>query len=303
MVKGLMIGVYVAICLVCCPNIAFADSFIGIILDGYQKDCFVTRNNHSYECAKARYLYSGDIVVRKPTFKALSIKWAPYASPEWMSETTRKIVFQPPQVKKGFTHSVKEWLGFVTSGLDVSVTASRGEEQAGLPGKLAQPNRGATLLAGQKTTFLYPSVNRGYLVCHDAKGQEVFRRNYGEDARLELSPEDMGMSAGRTYSCGMNSMLYSRRFELKLLPADIAALVKADLAMLENDSPDDNKKFLRKAFYLQFISQTYPREINLYWLSYMMLERIADYSKFNESEKLMVEHLFNNYRAKLDGGR
>ena len=59
-----------------------AGNFVGIILSGYEKNCEVTHNQKVYDCEDRRELFMGDVVKKKPSVKALKIKWAPFVMGE-----------------------------------------------------------------------------------------------------------------------------------------------------------------------------------------------------------------------------
>ena len=56
-----------------------AETYIGILLDGFQKDCSVQSGGETFACEERRQLYKGDKVIKLPTIRSLKIKWAPYA--------------------------------------------------------------------------------------------------------------------------------------------------------------------------------------------------------------------------------
>jgi hypothetical protein len=109
-------------------SIASAGNYIGIILEGYQKDCVVESDGEKYDCKESRNrrLYAGDKVTKKPDIKVLKIKWAPYASGKELDATSLLVVFEPPKDKKGIVLAVKEFLGLVKTGHTVSVGATKG---------------------------------------------------------------------------------------------------------------------------------------------------------------------------------
>jgi hypothetical protein len=58
-------------------------------------------------------------------------------------------------------------------------------------------------------------------------------------------------------------------------------------------------KGIKKATYLQFMSDAYPRELNLYWLSYQVLEEIKEKSTLNEDDRILVQELTKGYLKHL----
>ena len=92
---------------------AFAEAYIGIILDGFQKDCTVKSRGEDFPCEERRHLYRGDKIKKLPNLQPLKIKWAPYAGGKELDGTTLLVTFEVPENKKGILQNVKETVGFV----------------------------------------------------------------------------------------------------------------------------------------------------------------------------------------------
>ena len=61
-------------------------------------------------------------------------------------------------------------------------------------------------------------------------------------------------------------------YALKLLESETADLVSADLKELAEEKIGETERKLRIAAYCQFISDTYPQDVDLYWKSYRVLK-------------------------------
>jgi hypothetical protein len=47
------------------------------------------------------------------------------------------------------------------------------------------------------------------------------------------------------------------------------------------------------------MSDAYPKELDLYWLSYQVLEEIKEKSTLNEDDKILVQELTKSYLKHL----
>ncbi len=72
----------------------------------------------------------------------------------------------------------------------------------------------------------------------------------------------------------------------------IAEQITSDLKEIDNEKITDTERWIKKSAYLQFMSDAYPEDIDLYWLSHkIFMENIKDENKLNEEEKGLLERL------------
>ena len=274
--------------IMCFPSIAAAENYIGIILDGYQNDCTVQSRGEEYECKENRQLFAGDKIVKKPDIKGLKIKWAPYSQGKQLDKMSLIVVFDPPQNKKGVVKGVKEILGLVKTGHGMSVAATRSAS-------LLQPGDGATLLSGNKSTFAWKSDGGKQIIFKNSKGIEIFKKELRGEPSIELSPDEIGMKLGEVYTWHISGTRYYRQSKIRLLAQDIAQQVTADLGLIEKETTEDVERTINKAAYLQFMSDAYPQDIDLYWLSYLYLQEISNEKVAKEDDMLLLNDLKMRY--------
>ncbi len=291
--KAILICVSCFFFMLCVFSTAAAENYIGIILNGYQKDCLVHSMGEDYYCSEKRQLYAGDKITKKQNIKELKIKWAPYASGKELDKTSLLVTFEPPKDKKSIVLSVKEILGFVKTGHSVSIGATRNISD----GVVFQPGNNATLIPGQKTTFLWESVGGKYIIFKNSSGMEIFRKDLKSEEFINLTPEEIGMKQGEVYLWNISGIKNNRQYKIRLLDQDITGLVNEDLKKIERETTSSANKMIQKAGYLQFISDAYPQDIDLYWLSYLILGENKNENTLNEDEKIIFENLKSNYKG------
>ncbi len=194
-IKAMITGVHCLFFILCIFSIAWAENYIGIILDGYQKDCIVHSMGEDYDCNDSRRLFAGDKIIKKQNIKELNIKWAPYARGKELDKTSLLVTFEPPKDKKSIVLSVKEILGFVRTSHSVSIGATRDISH----GVVFQPGNNATLIPGQKTTFSWESGGGKHIIFKNSSGMEIFRKDLKGDAFIRLTPEEIGMKQREDY--------------------------------------------------------------------------------------------------------
>jgi hypothetical protein len=273
----------------CMFSIALAENYIGIILDGYQNDCIVHSRGEDYNCTENRQLYAGDKIVKK-NIKALKIKWAPYAIGRELDEKSLLVIFEPPKDKKDIVQGIREFLGLVKTGHSISMGATRGD----IDEVVLQPGNNATMISGRESIFAWDSEGGKYIIFKDSFGKEIFRKNLEGRSCLQLSPEEIGLKTGEIYVWNVSGTRNSKQYKIKLLSQEIAQQVNADLRKIEKETPDIVNKTIQKAGYLQFISDAYPQDIDLYWLSYLILNASRD-EKISNDENVLFGELRRNY--------
>ena len=287
--KVTLVAGYAVVSILCLFSAAFSENYIGIILDGYQKDCTVRSRGEDHECMEARQLYVGDRIVKKPDIKALKIRWAPYASGKELDRTSLVVVFEPPKDKKGIVQEVKEVLGLVKTGHTMSVGATRG----GFRDVIPQPGNNATLIMGEKATFAWESDGGRHIVFRDVKGREILRKELKGELSVQLSPEEIGIKAGDACLWHISGARNSRQSTVRVLAQDLAQQVIGDLNHIEAETTSEVERIIRKALYLQFISDAYPQDMDLYWLSYRIIEESDRALK--EDDQRLLDEMKRNY--------
>lgn len=274
-------------------SIAQAENYIAVMLEGYEQDCLVeSRTHEQYDCKTSKTLYVGDKVTKKPDIRALKIKWAPYASWKELDPTSSVVVFEPPKDKKGVVGKIKDILGLVKTVHPVAVGATRGDSDIAV---IPQPGNNATVLPGQKVTFVSDIEDGTGIVFRDSKGMEVFRKDLKGQYIVELSPEEIGMKPEELYTWAITGSRSGKQYKIRLLSPETTRQVKDDLNEIEKGTSSDAEKLINQGTYLQFMSDSYAGDIDLYWLSYRLVEGIKGAKELTKDEKAFLQELKGNY--------
>lgn len=289
--KMMVVAEHCLIFVLCLISVASAENYIGIILDGYQKDCLVQNNGEYFDCKESRQLYAGDKIIKKQNVNSLKIKWAPYAKGKQLDNTSMMVLFDPPKDKKNILRDVKEFLGLVKTGHSISIGATRN----GAGEVVFQPDNNATLISGQKSTFAWEKESGKYIIFKDSNGLEIFRKDLKGEPFIKISPEEIGMKQGEVYFWNISGTRNNRQFKIRLLSPEVAQQVNADLRNIEKENMGTVNEIIQKAGYLQFISDAYPQDIDLYWFSYLILMGNKDEKILKDEDRILIKDLKKNY--------
>ncbi len=129
--------------------------------------------------------------------------------------------------------------------------------------------------------------------------KEIFTKDLKGASSVQLTPEEIGLKPREVYTWSISGARKSRSFTMRLLSREITKLVTADLMEINREELSEAGKGIKKATYLQFMSDAYPKELDLYWLSYQVLEEIKEKSTLNEDDKILVQELTKSYLKHL----
>ena len=210
--------------------------------------------------------------------------------------TTLLVTFEPPENKMGLVQNAKEMIGFMKTKHRVAVGATRGTFYEI---RLFHPGNHATVMPGQKITFVSEGSYGKYLVFKDSSGKEVFARDLKGVSSIQLTPEEIGLKPHEVYTWSISGARKVRPLTIRLLSGELSQLIGADLKEIDREELSDAGKIIKKATYLQFMSDAYPKELDLYWLSYQLLEEIKDRSTLKEDDRILIQELTKSYLKHL----
>ena len=275
-----------------------ADNTCALLLGGFQNDCMIVAvNNKTFKPKPLMSLYAGDRIVQKSGLDKIVIKCSPFTSAIKLNETTLQIVYQPPAEKKAVLKELKTFLGFEKDNHERKIAGTRAIISEGSDVFFPQPGYWATVIPGEPIKFSWDRKGIKTIVFRDSSGAEVFSKSFGEKTSIDLTPQEIKMRPAEIYYWEIEIQgvpRSSETFSLKLLENELAELVAADLAKLVEEKLGDAERRLRMASYCQFISDTYPQEVDLYWKSYLLLKEL-DQTGLSAEEKNLYQMLRDRY--------
>jgi len=264
------------------PDMAMAEKAVAWIMGGYN-DCKVTRYEYSkfkdYAAVPEMRLFPGDRVYKKDNIKNVRFEYLPYYEPKIKDDSTAIIINNAPEDKETIFAKFLDWLGLVKTKYKEYDGRSRGPWV-----HEAVSMENAPLLSGHKISF-DDSYKGKTMVFKDLDRKEVFRKTFtGND--LDLLPGKAGLKPGKMY---IREIIQGRflqfRSTIRVLGKKDEKIVNKALAKIDREKISVEEKIIKKAAYLQYISDLYPAKVDLYWLSFQLL-RTADIT----DEKLLKLH-------------
>ncbi len=269
---------------------------IGLLLAGYEEDCKLKRKCESglNKCEYKMELYKGDEIIKFPDIKAVKIQWMspPYTGAKELNKTKLRVFFNPPDKKKLFSR-IKDALAFI--GLSEIKPVTTLGVTRGISSEVAEsPNNNATLLLGYPVTFIRNKKGGKAIIFKDSKENIVFQEDLKGQTIITFTPEELGLKPSEVYTWNITGIQLYKQFKVSLLRNDIAQQIINDLKKIDGKKDiSSDEKNIEKAVYLQLMSDTYPEEMDLYWLSYQMLKTSSDSDVVKKLKNRYLKHLHN----------
>lgn len=276
--------------------VAHAQNYVGIILSGYEKDCQITHNGKPTDCEEQRQIYLGDVIRKKPSVKALKIKWAPYVKGAPRGETFLEAVADKPQTfqAKSYAGAAKEYLQDFVRPAEYRVTSAvtrNPRYRSGFPDR-------ATLLPGYPMLISREGMQITSLAILAADGKQITETPVAGGEFITVAPEQMPLKPGESYTVLLRGDGAVRRFTASVANKDLEEQVLQGLVDIDLERLPGAEAVVRKAAYLQMISDLYPETLDLYWLSFQLLrDSRLTLTKEQEETFTALRERYYSYRA------
>jgi len=267
MKKSGKILLLITMIMLCTYSVAMAKPVVGVLLSGYE-DSTILRDGKSYIGTKKMKLYPDDLITA-PNLEVIKIDWFPNASGQFEDNKLR-VVYEKPRSSGGLFGFLRNFIRHLSAnerprGMQ-EWSSNRGADDA----DMILPGPDATLIPGELVNFAWGGAQGGQaLVVVDSGRQMVFRKTLNGENWIDVVPEEMNLKAGETYTWKIEGLVMADQCKIRLLSEERLKMIKTDLAAMSGTSD------LEKAAYLQFVSDSYSDEIDLYWLSYKYLKQAA----------------------------
>ena len=250
----------------------------------------IQRANGEPDGAEA-LLYPGDQITGSIGY--IQIKCGPYAD-FYSSGSAYVISYNPPsgfwQVANKVITTVSDFWNNVES---VVTGASRGAESE--YDLRPMPGYDVTILKSESINFSWDSDGANTFSIIDSNGSTVFEQDINGKDNINLNPSALSLNSGSKYEWKVDNDY--QKYSFSLLNDESENQLKSKLAEIEAEFPSNEERVLEKAKYLQLISDIYPEQVDLYWLSGQILSVTVMTNEKNQKEK---ELLISKCKQHLD---
>ena len=225
-------------------------------------------------------LYPGDAITGNVGY--VQIKCAPYA--DFHARNGAYVIsYNPPSGIRGLAQNVIGYASSFWNNVETIVSgASRGsDEDLNLK---PQPGFDVTLLTNQTVCFAWDGSAKNFVIT-DAAGDRVFEKAIGGAKKLNVVPSAANLKAGQKYSWSVNG---NDSFKFSVLDAQTEKDILDGLAEIDAENLSADERALKKAAYVQLVSDIYPDKVDLYWLSAQWLSEISPTDKKLKNDRFVL---------------
>lgn len=135
-----------------------------------------------------------------------------------------------------------------------------------------QPGFDVTLLRNQTVHFAWEGKSTGTFIIKDDKGKQIFEKVIGDTRSFDISPSAAKLKAGKKYSWSVDGKNF---YKFTVLDAKTEKELLNNLAEFDEQELSSEERILKKAFYVQQLSDDPQNNLDLYWLSAQWLAEIS----------------------------
>lgn len=265
---------------------ASAQNPIGLLMEGYENDCKVNRGSNKIDCKYLMELFENDIIIKSPDLNRLKVQWLypPHTKSEQLNKTTLKVLYNPPYnmgilgTSKEILLLLRDVLPFVKESAKVSTpVVSRSSLIHNIDLRLLpQPGYNSTAIARYSVTFYWGFEGANYIFFNNSQGSKVYEHNIKGKLYVDLTPEEIGFKKNEVYTWDIEGVTLGGPYSIKLLDDKITNQIEIGIKEIENMQISREDMLIYKALYLQMVSDLFPKDVDLYWLSYKMIKSMDD---------------------------
>ena len=226
-------------------------------------------------------LYPGDAITGNVGY--VKIKCAPYA--DFHAKNGAYIIsYNPPSGIRGVAINIIDYANSFWNNVESVVSgASRGsEDELNLR---PQPGFDVTLLTNQKVRFAWDKPATKNFVIKSGAGKKVFEKNVRNATEVDVALSATKFKAGEKYFWSVDG---SRERKFTVLDAQTEKEILDRLAEIDAENLSADERVLKKATYVQLLSDLYPDTVDLYWLSAQWLIAISPTSEKLKDDKFTL---------------
>ena len=224
-----------------------------------------------------------DIIICKE-LKKLSFNWAPYASGQSINDSTMKVTITPPLKTK---NSIARIIDSITSYLGFCEADSKSVDLAVRNETVDLPGTNVSGIQGFPISFSY--LKTSMLSIYDSLGNKIISKEliYSVDKNVfsEL-PSKLNLESNKKYDWSIINDQSEKKGTIRMVDPTINKNILKDFKTIDKQSANETEGLLKKASYLQMLSEINQDNYDYYWLSYYFLGLIKN-PDYPDVEKLL----------------
>lgn len=234
-------------------------------------NCRISNLSRSEQCRQGVQIFTGDIIESAKQPDPTYFKWNDAKRMKLAPVVTKnqyRVVYETPHDLTSALAVFRDFFHFPTKTPHIiENVATRADDVSAV----FHPGIEVTVLPKVPIKFTWCGHEGLTFVLKDSKSNTTFKKDVTGKKELLLTPEVMGMQYPEKYSWEVIGGADSRTTIISLLSYETAKKIDEDLEKIDMEKISDKKKLIKKAAYLMFLSDMYPDDFHLDWLSCQIL--------------------------------
>lgn len=289
-----VIPVTILVTLILMCQVAWAGSMLGWVETENNALVIIRTDGTQVPCQQYTELYEGDVIQGEGA-DLLAIQWYLPAAGKESTANGVHVILKRPGFFPSLVADVKDFLGLTEEARVVLGLNTRSAKQK-LPSEASlYPGYYATAALDEKVKLAWGQPDAEELTIKDNTGNVVYSTKVSGLTAIELQPDKADLRAGEVYQWMVDEI--AGPYSLKVLSEDAAAILRRDLATLDKGA-NPYEKSLKKAAYVRMLSDSYPDDFDLYWLSDLYAR--AAFGSFDEKLNKRAIYFIECYKLHLN---
>ena len=258
-----------------------------LILGTVMGDCgdgrILRKNGDLDVCRRYSLLYEGDRLEGN-RIDRVEVKWQLNGEGNWTANNELLVAVNGKLPLDSLLPKVNEFLE--TVALQPGPASSHHSIIDFTKKKYPLPGFRASMLPGEPVSFSWSRLAGRTIIFNIAKGPEVFRITVPSTASVYISPVELNIVPSQDltwYAAGVHGS-----FTVSLVDIVSGSQILQDLQLIDSETGNESYRKLKKAAYLQLVSDAFPDNIDLYWKSHDILQSVSKIID-RQAEKLLFQ--------------
>jgi hypothetical protein len=269
-------------------SLAYCQYPIGYLINDNNYKFTIIRNNAEAEVKLNPIKLFPNDTIKSKDVKKITINWAPYYGKLVNDSEIAAVRVEQTESKiwTKLSNAIANYLGFIKEDVLLKSAVQRGISLNELPD--------SSIIAVGFLPIKFTCSNGKSLSIFGGDHKELFTKDIKGKNSIDIIPRKLKLKPDGIYYWKITDSNGDREGKIKLLNAEIQEKMYSDFNTINKLSGNKSERNIKKALYLQMLSDYYYNDPDLYWLSYQMLENI------NQTEYPDVKFIITRYNQHSD---
>jgi len=268
------------------PTSAYCQNPIGYLHNNDNYGIRIMRNNVPVLIeSDIVHLFQNDIIYSRDA-KKIIINWAPYARGKFLNDTVIVAAVVSRTDSKKMLNKIGDaiagYLGFIKEDFYSTSAAQRSIYLT----KFID----STLTVVSFLPVVFTCSNGKTFTVYDFDHKELFTEDLKGENSFEFIPQKIDLKSDSIYYWKIMDNFDGRVGKIKIIDNKFQKKIRSDFSAIDKLAKNLSERNIKKALYLQMLSEIFYNDLDLYWLSYQMVQNI-NISKYPDAKYVVTRYI------------